>query len=67
MGVDVERGVLKAMQELELNPVLRAYGTGGAFSGNCTVTIYIGRCIGEPSVFLCSPACLCVCNDEIKF
>ena len=21
----------------------------------------------EPSVFLCSPACLCVCNDEIKF
>ena len=27
----------------------------------------MGHSIDEPSVFLCSPACLCVCNYEIKF
>ena len=27
----------------------------------------IGHCVDETSVFLCSPACLCVCNDDLKF
>ena len=38
--MDVERGVLRAVKESYINPVLRAYGPGGGFWGEFSIVIY---------------------------
>ena len=54
-----------------LRPSWRPQQQGGGDKGSIGkiswVVAVIGHHIDEPSVILCSPACLCVCNNEDKF
>ena len=61
---------MKVKQPSLLRPSGRSQHHGGRNMRSVTkgtwVVAVIGRCVGEPSVFLFSTDCICVCNDEIN-
>ena len=62
---------VEGKQPFWLRPSCRSYHHGGGNMRSITRGIWlvdvIGYCINEPSISLWSPACLYVCNYEIKF